>query len=60
MPQRSDESGFPPGRNRREIVAWSAVAWEAPMKRFHELLDVIGLVAGAAVFILFLALMAFH
>lgn len=30
------------------------------MKRFHEFLDVIGLVAGAAVFILFLALMAFH
>ena len=30
------------------------------MKRFRELFDVIGLVAGAAVFIVFMALMAFH
>lgn len=30
------------------------------MKRFRELLDVFGLVAGAAVFVAFLALMAFH
>jgi len=30
------------------------------MKRFRELFDVIGLVAGAAVFIAFLALMALH
>jgi len=30
------------------------------MKRLREFLDVIGLVAGAAVFVAFLALMAFH
>ncbi|MDB5360754.1 MAG: hypothetical protein JWO51_2051 [Rhodospirillales bacterium] len=30
------------------------------MKRFRDFLDVIGLVAGAAVFVVFLALMAFH
>jgi hypothetical protein len=30
------------------------------MNRFREFVDVIGLVAGAAVFVGFLALMAFH
>lgn len=30
------------------------------MKRFREFFDVIGLVAGAALFVGFLALMAFH
>jgi hypothetical protein len=38
----------------------SVVAQEAPMNRFRDFFDVIGLIVGAAVFVGFLTLMALH